>query len=126
MSIRVGRKLILEHNTIYEMFSDSLFWEKVPEFLYMKEDGERAHHFVIERFLHPKETFPGCANCSNTKKILQPILDEMTSKITEWADTSPDKLKNLIAYITKRRGYRPNPISIYCKDSVGKIYTVEF
>ena len=126
MSIRVGKELILEHNTIYEMFSDSLFWEKVPEFLYMKDDGERAHHFVVERFLHPKKTFPGCAGCSSTKKILQPILEEMTSKIAEWSDTSPGKLTNLIAYIAKRRGYRPVPIIIYCKDSMGKIYTVEF
>ena len=126
MNTRVGKKLVLEHNTIYQMFSDPLFWEKVPELLEMKDEGEEAQYLALDRFLNPREVAPGCIGCANMKTTLQPILDKFTAQIAQWLDESPSKVENLTAYITKRLGYQPDSIVMHLKNDAGKIYTVEF
>lgn len=126
MNTRVGTKLVLEHNILYQLLSDPLFWENVPEFLDLKDTGERAHHFAVERLTTPKEISPGCVGCATFKSTLAPLLKEVAERVFEWAANSPEKLDNLVTYITKRRGYRPNPIVMYHKDDSGQIRATEF
>jgi len=126
MNTRVGAKLVLEHNILYQLLSDPLFWENVPEFLDLKDVGERAHYFAIERLTTPKEISPGCVGCATFKSTLSPLLSEVTAMVFEWTVNSPEKLNNLVAYITKRRGYRPSPIVMYHKDDSGQIHAIEF
>jgi len=126
MNTRVGTKLVLEHNILYQLLSDPLFWESVPEFLELKDVGDRAHYIAIERFTVPKEISPGCVGCAGLKATMRPVLEEMSKLVFEWSENSREKLDNLIAYITKRRGYRPSPIVMYHKDEAGHIHAVEF
>ena len=126
MNTRVGKKLILEHNVVYQMFSDPLFWEKVPELLDMKDEGEFAHYLAIDRFFNPKEIAPGCVGCNTIERTLQPILNKLAIQIVKWLDESPGKVENLVAYITKRLGYRPESIVMRFKDESGKTRDIEF
>lgn len=126
MNIRVGDKLILEHNILYQMLGDPFFWEQVPEFLDLKDDGERAHYFAKKNHFKSREVSPGCVGCTRIKSTLKPILNEVSSRVALWAESDTEKLGNLISYITKRRGSRPYPIVVYHKDDAGKIYAVEF
>ena len=126
MNIRVGRRLILEHNILYQMLGDPFFWEDVPEFLDLKDDGERAHYFAAEYHFKSREVAPGCVGCTSIKTTLKPILGEISSRVASWAEADPEKLNNLINYITKRRGSRPYPIVMYRKNDDGKTYAVEF
>ena len=126
MNIRVGDRLILGHNILYQMMGDPLFWEEVPEFLDLKDDGERAHHFATKYHFTPREVAPGCVGCTSIKATLKPIMKEVSSRVDRWARAEPENLTNLINYITKRRGARPSPIVMYHKDDAGKIYAVEF
>ena len=126
MNTRVGKKLILEHNVVYQMLSDPLFWEKVPELIEMKDEGERAQYLALDRFLNPREVAPGCLDSANMKITLQPILDKLVTQVAQWLEESPNKVENLTAYITKRLGYRPESIIMYSKNNAGKTRTVEF
>ena len=126
MNIRVGQKLILEHNILYQMLGDPFFWEEVPEFLDLKDDGERAHYFAKKNHFTVREISPGCVGCTSIKSTLKPILSEVSSRVALWAESEPEKLENLIIYITKRRGSRPYPIVMYRKDDAGTTYAVEF
>lgn len=126
MNIRVGGKLVLEHNILYQMLADPFFWEQVPEFVDLKDDGERAHYFAKKHHFSPREVSPGCVGCASIAATLKPILKEVSSRVDLWAKSEPEKLENLINYITKRRGSRPYPIVMYRKDDAGKTYAVEF
>ena len=126
MNTRVGKKLVLEHNVMYQMFSDPLFWEKVPELVDMKDEGEQVHYVALDNFLNPQEVAPGCLNCVDMETTLQPVLDKLIAQVVQWLDESPDKVENLTAYITKRLGYRPESIMMRSKNDTGKIRIVEF
>lgn len=126
MNTRVGKKLILEHNVVYQMFSDPLFWEKVPELLDMKDEGELAHYLALDRFFNPREVAPGCMDCATIKTTLQPILNKLNLQLEQWLDESPEKIENLVSYLTKRLGYRPEKIVMQLENKTGKTRTVEF
>jgi hypothetical protein len=119
-------KFVFEHNMLYQVLADSLFWESVPEFTYLKDEGEAAHFFALERLLKPREVVPGCVGCTSLRTTMRPILDTMVADIARWVEEDPTKLDNLVAYITKRRGFRPHPIVVYHKDEQGKIRAIEF
>jgi|TARA_R110000824_G_scaffold82768_2_gene207389 hypothetical protein len=119
-------KFILEHNMLYQILADPLFWEAVPEFAAFKDEGEAAHFFAFERLMKPREVVPGCVGCTSLRASLQPILTAMSDDIARWAQEDVSKLDNLISYITKRRGFRPQPIVVYHKDNRGVVRPVEF
>ena len=124
--MRLTEKVILEHNMFYKILSDPLFWECVPEFLELKDEGEAAHFHALERLMNPKEVLPGCVGCTSLRTTMQPILDVVIGNIAKWAKEDSSKLHNLVEYITKRRGFRPEPIVVYHRDDDGVIYPVEF
>lgn len=119
-------KFILEHNMLYQILADSLFWESVPEFSALKDEGEAAHFFALERLTSPREVIPGCVGCTSLRTSMRPVLDAMVEDIAKWVNEDTDKLTNLINYITKRRGFRPVPIVVYHRDERGIVRPVEF
>lgn len=119
-------KFILEHNMLYQILADSLFWESVPEFAALKDEGEAAHFFALERLTNPREVTPGCVGCTSLRTSMRPVLDAMVEDIAKWVNEDTDKLTNLINYITKRRGFRPVPIVVYHRDERGIVRSVEF
>ena len=121
-----AEKLILEHNMLYQILADSLFWEAVPEFAELKDEGEAAHFFAFENLMHPREVVPGCVGCTSLRTSMRPILDAIGDKIAKWLIEDKSKLDNLVMYITKRRGFRPQPIVVYHKDEQGITRTLEF
>lgn len=124
--MRRVEKFILEHNMLYQMLADPFFWESVPEFMELKDEGEEAHFHAFEHLMKPREVLPGCVGCTSLRATIQPILTAMSSSIAEWAKEDSSKLDNLVEYITKRRGFRPQPIVVYHRDEDGVIYPVEF
>lgn len=110
---------------LYQILADDNFWEAVPEFSYLRTEGEAAHFHALERLLKPQEVAPGCVGCTSLRTTLRPILDTMTHDIAEWVKEDPAKLDNLVAYITKRRGFRPMPIVVYHR-SLDGIQAIEF
>lgn len=119
-------KFILEHNMLYQMLADPLFWECVPEFLDLKDEGEAAHFHALERLMNPREVLPGCTGCTSLRATIQPVLNVIAGNIAQWVNEDSAKLDNLVEYITKRRGFRPQPIVVYHRDERGIIYPVEF
>jgi hypothetical protein len=124
--MRRTEKLILEHNIFYQILSDPLFWECVPEFAELKDEGDAAHFHALERLMNPKEVLPGCVGCTSLRTAMQPVLDMVTSNIAKWVKEDSSKLHNLVEYITKRRGFRPEPIVVYHRGDDGVIYPIEF
>ena len=116
-------KFILEHNMLYQILADDNFWEQVPEFMYLRTEGQAAHFHALDRFLNPEEIAPGCVGCTSLRTTLRPVLDTMAGDIARWVVEEPEKLDNLVAYITKRRGFRPIPIVVYhrCEDGIRAI-----
>ena len=119
-------KFILEHNMLYQMLADPLFWECVPELVDLKDEGEAAHFHALERLMNPREVLPGCVGCTSLRATIQPVLNVIASNIAQWVNEDSAKLDNLVEYITKRRGFRPQPIVVYHRDERGIIYPVEF
>jgi hypothetical protein len=119
-------KFILEHNMLYQILADPLFWEAVPEFAELKDEGEAAHFFAFENLMHPREVVPGCIGCTSLRTSMRPILEMITGSIAKWMTEDISKLDNLVAYITKRRGFRPQPIVVYHKDDQGITHAIEF
>jgi hypothetical protein len=110
---------------LYQILADDNFWEQVPEFSYLRDEGQAAHFHALERFLNPVEVAPGCVGCTSLRTTLRPILDTMVSDIARWVIEEPAKLDNLVTYITKRRGFRPVPIVVYHRNEDG-IRAIEF
>ena len=126
MNSRIGRKLVIDHNILYQLLLDDLIWELVPELDYLKEDLENSHHFALERLLRPREVSPGCHGCTSLKTSMRPALQAVGSFVANAQKDDPDKLNNFIEFISKKKGERPSPIVIHYKNDDGKITALEF
>ena len=110
---------------LYQILADDNFWEQVPEFMYLRTEGQAAHFYALDRFLNPEEIAPGCVGCTSLRNTVRPVLDTMAGDRARWVGEEPEKLDNLVAYITKRRGFRPIPIVVYHRGEDG-IRAIEF
>ena len=116
-----GAKLILEHMILYQILSDRKFWELCPEWVEWKDEGQAVHQKVVDEVLHPSA---GCKACGTVKSVMKQFLMKFTRQVADWHTTDAAKLDSLVAYISKKRGYRPVPIVVNYKDAQGKIRAV--
>ena len=126
MNNRIGRKLVIDHNILYQLLLDELIWELVPEIGYLKEELENSHHFALERLLKPREVSSGCSGCTSLKTSMRPAMQAIGCFVADAQKNEPERLHNLITFITQKKGERPSPIVIRYKDADGKITALEF
>jgi hypothetical protein len=115
---KTGPQLVLEHNLLYQVVGDRLFWEMNPAFLDLKDDGEAAHERVVQAVLGGKP-LADCAGCSTIKGAMRSFLTEFSRRLA-YADSEAQE--QFVEYVTKKRGYRPQPIVVYHKDDGGRTH----
>ena len=111
--MKKGPRLVLEHNIIFQIISDEHFWELVPEFEDMREDGEAAQPVAAK-------AATGCGGCKTLRKVLADFTSRFTLRIASLYEYNPDLLVNLRNYINQKLGYRPKEVLIYYKDLSGR------
>jgi hypothetical protein len=98
---------------LYSLLGDPTFFQQVPAFDFLEEEGQEAHRKVVESVL--KESEEGCSTCGGVQSILRPVMHKFALKAAELSEKRPEELDPLADYITSKRGYRPNPIVLYYK-----------
>ena len=115
---RSGPKLIFEHMHLYQVLSDTKFWEHCPEFLDLREEGDAAHHKIL---IHVLGGEPGCLTCSTIKAVLREYQPLFAAKVVELAKKGGEGIDRFVTYISNKRGYRPEPIIVYYRGNDGTI-----
>lgn len=119
---KIGPKFVLDHMMIYQMLADEMLWERVPEMLTLKDDGEAAHHKIVQQVILAK---PGCKSCSTIRTIVKPFQTQLGTLLEELHARDDESLDNLVKYISVRRGYRPVPILVYYVSTDGAVKQLE-
>ena len=126
MNSRIGRKLTIDHNILYQLLLDELIWEMVPELGYLKDELDNAHHYALEKLLRPQEVSPGCTGCTSLKASMRPAMQALGAFVADAQENDPERLDNLVNFISRKKGERPSPIVLRYKDAAGKITALEF
>jgi len=116
---RAGSRLVLDHNVLYQIVCDPRFWECNPEFLGLKDEGERAHHLVVAKVL--KNERRSCRGCGTIKTVMAGFAGSFASYLRVFASTNPDAIVTFVDYITAKLGYRPEHVIMYHKGGDGRI-----
>lgn len=111
---KTGPQFVIEHMALYSMIADRKFWVDCPEFSELHEEAKVYHQRIVEEVLGAK---PGCGTCGTMNSVLRPFFGKFTQHILSIWNSDADKLDNLISYISRKRGYRPVPITVYCTDA---------
>jgi len=119
--MKKGPRLVLEHNIIFQLLSDEHFWELVPEFADLREEGEE-HLAQASKVLRGKK----CNGCSTLKAVLKPFTEKFTLRIASLFEYDKTRLTDLRNYVADKLGYRPKEILVYYKDLSGRTNQVRF
>jgi len=82
--------LIFDHNVMYTLWQDTLFWECVPCFENYREEAEEvaAQANILQSSLKVKHS------------LLYTLWLQL---LQEWVTTKPNNIEQLVAYIQKKR-----------------------
>jgi hypothetical protein len=112
----MNRHLVLEATIFYQLFADPKFFDVLPaSFAVHREAAAAAHQLALKLALGQ-----ACVGCTSISAALAPMMNEFGRMLAAIQAAEPDALQPLIAYITKKRGYRPDPIFLYYKTVEGK------
>lgn len=109
---REGPSLTISHMIFYDMLGDPEFYNQVPTYYFLKDQGLAIHNKIKDAILG-KDT--DCTGCTSIKKSVWPAFEVFAQHAFKLAQDNPDALKPLGEYITEKKGYRPTPILMYYK-----------
>ena len=122
MGTKIGPKLVFDHMMIYQVLSDDMLWEKVPELLPLRVEGEATHHNIVEKVLRATKN---CNSCSTVRAVVKPFQTKLGELLEALQGGDSGELDNFINYISVRRGYRPAVILVYYVGSDGTTKKLE-
>lgn len=114
--------MALDHNLLYQLFSDPEFFREVPAFHFMKDHALA----VVARFAKgATDKRPGdCATCGSLRQHVAPLRLMFVAEARKLAADVPRAMEPLAEFVARRRGYRPRPLLIYFRDG-GKVRSLE-
>jgi hypothetical protein len=82
--------LVLDHNLTHALWHDPMFWECVPSFEHYREEAEQvtAQANIVQSSLKVKHSL---------------LYTRWLQLLHEWATDNPEAIKQLVAYIQKKR-----------------------
>lgn len=107
---------------LYTIVTDHDFFREVPEFAFMKGQAAAAQKLVLGPLLGED----GCGDCMSISKAMKPVMATFIGHVRQLLTDSPEALDNLLQYITRKRGYRPLPITLLYRDTHGNLQRIEF
>ena len=110
--MRKGPPLTIDHMIFHQMMGDPKFYDGVPAFYFMKEQGLAIHQKIVDAILNQEA---GCRGCSNVKDMVRPVFVIFAEQAFKLGQDNPDALKPLADYIAEKKGYLPKPILLYYK-----------
>ena len=90
-------QLILDHQLLYQLWADPLFWESVPD-------------WEADRELADMEVAAAIEDQSSLSIRHSELYNAWVTQLAIFADTDPAKVKQITDYIHKKRGYRQEQI----------------
>lgn len=102
---------------VYQIVSDYKFWELNPAFSDLKDDGEAIHAAVVGLVLEKSKSKRNCGGCGSISSIVRPFMSAFGRRAYELDVAGQEAL---VAYLTARRGYRPQPIIVYYNQTEGQ------
>lgn len=115
--MKTGPQFVIEYMTVYQIIADKQFWSDCPEFQPLQAQGVECHRKVVTDVLSPKGN---CTGCGTLSSVVKPFAALFSQHAANLLDADAAQLDSFIAYISKKRGYRPVPILLYNKDSSGE------
>lgn len=105
-----GPQLVFNHVIFHGMIGDPKFYDRVPAFFFMKEQGLAIYEKILEALLSKTSS---CRGCSNVKEAIRPLLNMFAEHAFKLAQDSPEALEPLVEYIAEKKGYRPREIILF-------------
>ena len=111
------RSLVIEPTIFYQLLADREFYEVLPPSLApLRDESEAARLDALNVALGKTS----CTGCTSISSVLLPLMNQYGRELVAIQAVNPAALEPLVAYITKKRGFRPTPIVMYHKDVNGK------
>lgn len=100
-----GQSLLIDHLTLFGILHDDLLYQS-PVLSHLRDQGKDTYRRIIADTLYSQ----GCSGCSSFTKAMQPIQDAIGQAL---ADSDEAGREVFLAYLIKKRGYRPVPVVLY-------------
>ena len=94
-----SESVVLDHNLIFELWNDPLFWENVPSLEMYREEAETEVAKAVE-------------TQSSLSVKVSPLYNLWIKLLRTWHDTEPANVRQLTDYIHKKRLRRQEAIVI--------------
>jgi|TARA_R110000824_G_scaffold93818_1_gene226859 hypothetical protein len=89
----------IDHGVVMQLWDDPFFWESVPE---LDKDRE-----IAEALLVNAEVEQSSLSIKHSQ-----LYNEWIRLLEQWATTRPDVVTKVTDYIHKKRGYRPEALTL--------------
>lgn len=119
--VETGPPYTLDRLGIYQLFRDRQFLQEAPAFLFLSDIAKAVVAKVTESILHPR-----CQGCGSLRDMIEPLADPFVRVAVKTHQESPQALLPVVHTISRKLGYRPQPIVLYYKGTDGKIAALEF
>jgi hypothetical protein len=121
--LKTGPALALDHMLLYQLFQDPAFYAAVPAFFFLKGQGLAVTAKITASIVAGDD---GCGGCGGgIKAAMEPVIVQFVEQLRKLKDDAPHALEPLVAYVAKRRGFRPVPLVVYYRGSDGGRAAVE-
>ena len=121
-AMKKGPRLILEHNIIFQITGDDHFWELVPEFEDLRDEGEQARQAALQVAEGKK-----CKGCSTVKGAMKPFVERFMRRLADLHKQGGSRsLMNFHNYLIQKLGYIPKEVLLYYKDLAGRTTQLRF
>jgi hypothetical protein len=127
VELKDGPPFVIDHMVVYQMFSDPEFFVQVPAFFFLKEQAQACVAQIVNTVVDAPKKDSNCLGCGNVRTIIAPAMTAFVSQICKLAASGEGgiaALTPLVNYVSRRRGFRPRPLSVYYKEN-GKINSVD-
>lgn len=102
--MKTGQSLIIDHVVLFGILHEEDLYT-IPALLPLREKGKEAYRKIVLGALDAH-----CRRCMSVTKIMQPIQDAFGEAL---AGADSDSLDAFIAYVSRKRGYRPETIVLF-------------
>lgn len=115
------QNLYIDSTIFYQLLGDPAFYDALPASLEpLRRKGEEAYADALKVAMGKAS----CNGCTSIKGVLSSVTSEYGQGLALIQKEAPQLLEPLVAYISKKRGYRPPLIVMYYRGTDGRTETL--